>query len=65
MSCEHEWIESIRCAKCGQAIESRIAVGRELDEALDLLYRWQREYADSGIASRETLALLIKHGRAP
>lgn len=41
MSCQHEWTESIRCSKCGQAIESRIAVGRQLDAALALLQRWK------------------------
>lgn len=39
MSCLHEWAESIRCSRCGQAIESRIELGRQLDAALDLLER--------------------------
>lgn len=41
MSCEHEWTESIRCSRCGQAVESKAegmtALSRELDEAVGLL----------------------------
>ena len=41
VSCQHEWTESIRCSRCGQTIESRVAVGLELDAALALLQRWK------------------------
>lgn len=45
MSCEHEWTESIRCSRCGQAVESKAegitALSRELDAALALLQRWK------------------------
>jgi hypothetical protein len=45
MNCEHEWIESIRCAQCGQAIESRIAVGRMLEEARKELAELRAKFA--------------------
>lgn len=45
MSCNHEWTETVRCAKCGQGVESKAegitALSRELDAALALLQRWK------------------------
>lgn len=65
MSCQHEWTESIRCSRCGQAVESRIEVGRQLDAALALLQRWKNRKTH-GLARdlwRDTAIFLSKHGR--
>lgn len=45
--------------------KGEFALASDLDEALDLLARWRKEYAKNSHESRDTLALLRKHGRHP